>query len=535
MPPEQHMALIYFRRTLAGVSVALALLFPIACVPASSPDWQDLTALDWQARQGFEPQYTREGLPADAATLRIQEFPVRLNSLFQQYGHERIVHYTLAVDLPLSTEQLRKPLAIYLAWIGEAWTLYINGELVEDHLRLDADGSIESYAAYRGRVIGLPPGALRAGRNQLVIHLAGHASLSSTLANDDVGLFYRTPYVLGEASELYAAFNDAGALALCSAYAFFALLLFILYLRLGDSSTIWAALVFLSLATEGFMKTGYIYEIFSDTASIARIKFAAQAAASLFTARFHRDYLGRNTLFLALNCYGVLFALGFLSVPYGLINPLLVLFHASLPFALGAGLVRIVISARKQKEALFELLAVSVLATGVVLDILDDLYFRSGIRLALPGTFAYFLLIVLSRWRQGVPTADSAPRVERAPKYSKSKTSRVDVPQILERLDALMSQERLYCDEDLSLAQLAEQLGLSAYQLSEILNKERSTNFATFINQYRVDEARRLLLAEPERSVLSIGYAVGFNSRSRFNAVFKDLTGETPSRFRDSH
>ncbi len=509
----------------------LALLPTPGCSPKIDPGWQDLTLLEWHARKGFEQRFVIGELPADGRTLRIREFPIRLNSLFDVRGSDRIQHFTLAVRIELSAQDLRKPLALYLAWIGEAWELYVNGERIENHLELRPDGTLARHAAYRGRVISLPPGALHEGENRIVLRLAGHGSLSGILANDDVGLFYREPYVLGDAREIYEAFDDAASLALCSAYAFFSLLLAVLYFRFGDVSMIWGSLVFLSLATEGFMKTGYVYQIIADTDPVARIKFAAQACALLCATRFHRAYLGDGVLFLILNAYAAIFILGFLLIPYGLLNPLVALFHISLPIAIVLGFTRVLLSAKKHGGLVFELLSIAVLATGVLLDIADDLFFRSGVRFTLPGgMLGYFLVIVFSRWHRGsplIPKGDAAP----AEKYRKSKTSRVDVQSTLKRLEVLMRQDRLYCDEDLTLA---EQLNLSAYQLSEILNKERGTNFATFINEYRVDEARRLLKEEPDRSILSIGIAVGFNSRSRFNEVFKTITGETPSQFRNS-
>lgn len=53
-----------------------------------------------------------------------------------------------------------------------------------------------------------------------------------------------------------------------------------------------------------------------------------------------------------------------------------------------------------------------------------------------------------------------------------------------------------------------------------------------FLNEFRVKEAQRLLVEEPDRSVLSIGVAVGFNSNTTFCTVFSKMTGISPKQYR---
>jgi len=55
---------------------------------------------------------------------------------------------------------------------------------------------------------------------------------------------------------------------------------------------------------------------------------------------------------------------------------------------------------------------------------------------------------------------------------------------------------------------------------------------APIINQYRIKEAKKMLIEESERSVLSIAYAVGFNSKSSFYEAFSRFTGKTPVQYR---
>ncbi len=101
-----------------------------------------------------------------------------------------------------------------------------------------------------------------------------------------------------------------------------------------------------------------------------------------------------------------------------------------------------------------------------------------------------------------------------------------------ERLEACMRTERPYLDEDLSRRRLADLLNVNERELSAYLNDRLGLNFATFVNRYRVEEAQRLLIEEPERSILSITYAVGFNSRSSFYEAFQRELGRSPSDWR---
>jgi AraC-like DNA-binding protein len=116
--------------------------------------------------------------------------------------------------------------------------------------------------------------------------------------------------------------------------------------------------------------------------------------------------------------------------------------------------------------------------------------------------------------------------------YEKSRISGLDVNDICTRLHELMRDEKVFADEELSLRDLAGELGISAHQLSEILNEKMKKNFNTFVNEYRVAEAKTMLIDEPQRSILSVGIAVGFNSNTTFCTVFSKIAGESPSHYR---
>ncbi len=108
----------------------------------------------------------------------------------------------------------------------------------------------------------------------------------------------------------------------------------------------------------------------------------------------------------------------------------------------------------------------------------------------------------------------------------------LDVAVVLTRLETCMEVDRVYRDPDVTVQSLATRLGLQHHQLSWILNRCLGTSFRTYINRYRLEEAKRLLIENPGMTVLEIAFAVGFNSKSAFNSVFSRETGVSPTVFR---
>jgi AraC-like DNA-binding protein len=116
--------------------------------------------------------------------------------------------------------------------------------------------------------------------------------------------------------------------------------------------------------------------------------------------------------------------------------------------------------------------------------------------------------------------------------YAVSTLGRVDRAAALARLRKAMDEDKAYLDEDLSLARLAAHVELTPHQLSELVNTEFGVGFSRYVRGHRIEAAKRMLVDEPEASVLSIGLAVGFTSPSNFYAAFRELTGEVPGRYR---
>ncbi|MEO1011902.1 MAG: helix-turn-helix domain-containing protein, partial [Bacteroidota bacterium] len=101
------------------------------------------------------------------------------------------------------------------------------------------------------------------------------------------------------------------------------------------------------------------------------------------------------------------------------------------------------------------------------------------------------------------------------------------------RLAEFMKRERPYLKPDLNLKEMARELKISRGQLSEIINLGFGKNFNDFINQYRVETVKNMIMdgKHGQLSLLGIAYESGFNSKATFNRVFKKMTHNSPSEF----
>ena len=102
------------------------------------------------------------------------------------------------------------------------------------------------------------------------------------------------------------------------------------------------------------------------------------------------------------------------------------------------------------------------------------------------------------------------------------------------KLTRYMETEKPFIDNELRLVNLADSLGFSTHLLSKVINKKARKNFNQFVNDYRLQEAKKLLLENPEYSIKTIYFDVGFNNKATFYQAFKKEFHCTPSQFRDA-
>ena len=105
----------------------------------------------------------------------------------------------------------------------------------------------------------------------------------------------------------------------------------------------------------------------------------------------------------------------------------------------------------------------------------------------------------------------------------------------IKKLQTLMTEDKLYKQEGITIRQLAETMGMQEYRLRQLINQTMGyRNFNDFLNGYRITEACRRLssLDEKDIAVLTIALDTGFRSLSAFNRAFKERISMTPSLYR---
>jgi AraC-like DNA-binding protein len=136
------------------------------------------------------------------------------------------------------------------------------------------------------------------------------------------------------------------------------------------------------------------------------------------------------------------------------------------------------------------------------------------------------------------PAAGKIPRdVGATAPEAENKRTAIE-PELLRRLERLMTVERAYRREGLTIGSLSAELGVPEYRLRQLINEGLGhRNFSSFVNGYRLAEARAALADPVQASVpiLTIALDTGFQSLAPFNRAFKMTAGMTPTEYRRQH
>ncbi len=116
-------------------------------------------------------------------------------------------------------------------------------------------------------------------------------------------------------------------------------------------------------------------------------------------------------------------------------------------------------------------------------------------------------------------------------KYGSSSLRDSKKSELVEKIQTIVIDEKMYLQSDLTLGKLSHKLGCNSKYVSQAIHEVYNLNFSDFINRLRVKEAARMLNDESYRhfSFEGISQLVGFKAKSTFNACFKKFTGVTPS------
>ncbi len=128
-----------------------------------------------------------------------------------------------------------------------------------------------------------------------------------------------------------------------------------------------------------------------------------------------------------------------------------------------------------------------------------------------------------------------AIRIIKNEKYATYKLSDIQTENLYSKTVKAIEENQLYLNSDFKISELADLLDLPIHYVSQVINEGAKTNFFNFINSFRIEKAKQLLVKGDSSSskILAVAFDSGFSNKSTFNRIFKNHTGYTPSQYRD--
>ena len=102
--------------------------------------------------------------------------------------------------------------------------------------------------------------------------------------------------------------------------------------------------------------------------------------------------------------------------------------------------------------------------------------------------------------------------------------------QLMQRIIRLMEEQRPYLDSDLKQADVATALGVRLDEVSRCINSN-AFNFSQFVNGYRIEYAKQLMLRKPGIKMTQVAIESGFSNETTFYRTFKAIVGMPPSEW----
>ena len=131
--------------------------------------------------------------------------------------------------------------------------------------------------------------------------------------------------------------------------------------------------------------------------------------------------------------------------------------------------------------------------------------------------------------RAYLPAGEDPEDIIIKPKETDSQT--IEVQTLEHRINTWMEAKE-YVGSQFTIVELATKLGTNKGYLSFFINEHFGTNFSVWVSGLRINEAKQLMIANPERKMEDIAYTVGFSSPSYFSKVFASHEGMSPTVWR---
>ncbi len=140
------------------------------------------------------------------------------------------------------------------------------------------------------------------------------------------------------------------------------------------------------------------------------------------------------------------------------------------------------------------------------------------------------------RFSRAVQKAGVDLEKEPSTRYARSGLGKAESEQLFAAVNEYITKQESYLNPDLRLDELAKEMKVNRNHLSQSINVLAQKSFWSYINNFRIEEAKKRL-RDPKFhhfTIEAIALDSGFNSISGFNTIFKKSVGMTPSDFKKS-
>lgn len=183
------------------------------------------------------------------------------------------------------------------------------------------------------------------------------------------------------------------------------------------------------------------------------------------------------------------------------------------------------------KKIFNSLVAITILS--VAIDVLGKSFFWESIFLLAIRSFSFSFLLFIFSYNSHLQnhTVTKVYKDSNATNVAPADSNKKDLKL---RLIEQFVVDEIYKNPNLKLTDIALRLNTNRTYISNMVNKEFTTSFCTFVNQFRIIKVKELFMDEEyaNHSLEAISEEVGFGSLHTFIRVFKELEGTTPGNYR---
>jgi len=199
-------------------------------------------------------------------------------------------------------------------------------------------------------------------------------------------------------------------------------------------------------------------------------------------------------------------------------------------------------SSLERRELNWVLVAITSVIIYLILSIITAIFFTDFINDIIGSVFG-ISLVYWTSYHGLLQQSSKNLIIEKDP--SLKSTNKVDIDcaqsekeqekykQVLEKVDTLLQTEELYLNPELTIVQISEKIEEHPRLVSTVINKLSQQNFNSYINKFRVEKAKSMLLAgkTSQLNIEGVGLEAGFKSNSAFYTAFKKFQKITPLQF----